>query len=146
MELVSVAANTASDVADAALSLISRRVDALCQIPGNLTASAFPAIAQAARRARLPSFVFQTSQIQAGAVAAVARDYHDGGRDAALIAARIMRGENPARIPFVPLTRMRLVVNPAAARAIGFVIPPSILGRAEVFTGTPPVPAAAGTR
>ncbi len=47
-ELITVAANTSSDVSDAALALVSRRPDAICQVPGNLTASSFPSIAQAA--------------------------------------------------------------------------------------------------
>ena len=65
-ELIAVAANTSSEVSDAALALASRRPDAICQIPGNLTAAAFPSIAQAAQRARLPVFAFQTSQVRTG--------------------------------------------------------------------------------
>ena len=67
IEIVAVAASTSAEVPDAALSLCSRRIDALCQIPGNLTASSFPSIAQAARRAKLPIFAFQSSQVRAGA-------------------------------------------------------------------------------
>ncbi len=131
MEFVTVAANTAAEVADAALSLASRKIDAICQLPGNLTASAFPTISEAARRARLPLFGFQTSAAEAGAQLVVARDYRDAGAAAALLAVRIMRGESPGSIPFEPSRQTRLVANVDAARAIGLRIPASVLARAQ---------------
>jgi ABC-type uncharacterized transport system substrate-binding protein len=126
-----VAANTAAEVQDAALALVSNHVDAICQIPGNLTASAFPSIAQVAKRARVPMFVYQTSQVQAGALLAVARDYYDSGRDSGKMAARVMRGESPAAIPFSGYAGTRLIVNTAAAKAIGFTIPAAIVAEAD---------------
>lgn len=56
------AVNTSADVPDAALALRSRQIDAWCQAPGNLTASAVPSIASAAQRAKQPIFAFQSSQ------------------------------------------------------------------------------------
>lgn len=135
MELKAIAANSAAEVQEAALALVASRVDAICQLPGNLTASAFPSIAQAARRARVPMFVYQTSQARAGAVLAVARDYYESGRESAKLAARVLRGESPAKIPFAGLSLTRLLVNPAAAREAGLTIPQTILDRADEVVG-----------
>jgi ABC-type uncharacterized transport system substrate-binding protein len=135
IEVVAVAASTSAEVPDAALSLCSRKLDALCQIPGNLTAASFPSIAQAARRARLPIFAFQSSQARAGAAVVLARDYEDGGREAGLIAARVMRGESPASIPFQPLSKTRLIVNLEAARSSGLTLPTALIKRAEEVIG-----------
>ncbi len=135
IEVVTVPVSSSSDVPDAALALAARNLDAFCQIAGNLTASAFAGIAQAARKSKLPIFAFQKVQVRAGAVVALARDYHDAGREAALMAARIMRGESPARIPFQPLTRTRLIVNPEAARAVNLRLPDSLVRRAEELVG-----------
>jgi putative ABC transport system substrate-binding protein len=134
-ELVSVPANTSPEVADAALALVSRGIDAICQIPGNLTASAFPNVAQVARRARVPVFAFQSAQAQAGATLVLARDYRDGGRMAALLAARVMRGERPAALPFQQVTKTRMFVNLAAAREAGLTLPPAIISRADEVLG-----------
>jgi ABC-type uncharacterized transport system substrate-binding protein len=134
-ELVSVPANTSSEVADAALALISRGVDAVCQIPGNLTASAFPNLAQVARRAHVPVFAFQSAQAKDGAALVLARDYRDGGRMAALLAARVMRGERPAALPFQQVTKTHLFVNLAAARDAKLTIPAAILDRADAVMG-----------
>ena len=134
-QIIAVAANTSSEVADAALALASKRPDAICQIPGNLTAAAFPSIAQAAHRARLPVFAFQTSQVRDGASLVVGRDYHDCGRQAAALAARVMRGEQPGAIPFQAVTRTRVIVNLQAARRVGLTIPQTIVERAAEVVG-----------
>jgi ABC-type uncharacterized transport system substrate-binding protein len=134
-EYLSVPANTAAEVPDAAVSLTSMRIEAVVQLPGNLTAAAFPSLAEAARRARIPVFVFQTSQIRQGAIVAVARDYHDGGVQSAMMAARVMRGESPATIPFERVMGTKLVVNIAAAKAIGVTLPPSLVARATERIG-----------
>jgi len=135
MELVAVAANTSSEVADAAVALCSRKLDAVCQIGGNLTASSFPSIAQAAKRARLPVFAFLSSLAKQGASVVVSRDYADGGREAALMAARVMRGESPAKIPFQPVKKTRLIVNLEAARDCGLKLPQSLIKRADEVIG-----------
>ena len=131
MELVSVPANTASELPDAALALCSMKIDAVCQVAGNLTASGFTSIAQAARSARLPAFAFMSSQAEQGAAVVVARDYYDGGKEAAQLAVRVLRGENPASIPFQPLTGNKTIVNMAAARAVGLAIPEAVLRKAD---------------
>jgi ABC-type uncharacterized transport system substrate-binding protein len=135
INIVTVAANTSGEVPDAALSLCSQPIDALCQIPGNLTAASFPSIIQAAKRTKLPIFAFQSSQARSGALLVLARDYGDGGREAGLMAARIMRGENPASIPFERVKRTKLIVNLEAARAHKLTLRPALIQQADEVIG-----------
>jgi ABC-type uncharacterized transport system substrate-binding protein len=135
MALKAIAANSAAEVQDAALALVANRVDAICQLPGNTTAAAFPSIAQVARRARVPVFVFQSSQAQEGALVAVARDYYESGRAAGAMAARVMRGESPARIAFVGFSGTKLLINSSTARELGITIPQAILTKADEIIG-----------
>src|SRR5947199_243774 len=72
VEIVGVAATGSSDVSDAALALMSRNIDVVCQISDNLTAATFTPIAQAAQRARLP--IFSLSSIQSKELAEVLRE------------------------------------------------------------------------
>jgi ABC-type uncharacterized transport system substrate-binding protein len=130
LELKAVAANSPSEVGDAALALVAAHVDAICQLPGNLTVAAFPSIAQAARRGRVPVFGFQSSQATS-AVLTVARDYYDSGREAAKIAARIMRGESAAAIPFLAFSTNSIIVNRAAARTLGLISPAALVAKAQ---------------
>jgi ABC-type uncharacterized transport system substrate-binding protein len=134
-EVVYVPAETATDVPDAAAALVSRDIDAVLQIPGNLTASAFGSISEASRRAHLPVFAFQKSQAIGGAMVVIARDYYDSGRHAAVLAARIMRGENPKRIPLEDFGRTNLVINLDAARALDITMPPALVRSAKEVIG-----------
>ena len=131
MELVTVPANTSAEVPDAALAMMGQGIDAVCQIAGNLTAASFPSIVRAAEGARIPVFAFQSNQAYEGASVVVARDYYDGGREAAHLAARVMRGENPANIPFQPLRTTRIFVNQKAAQRSGLKIPVALLRTAN---------------
>lgn len=134
-EVVYVPAETATDVPDAAAALMSRDIDAVLQIPGNLTASAFGSISEAARRAHVPVFAFQKSQAIGGAMLVLARDYHDSGRHAAHLAARIIRGENPKNIPLEDFGETNLIVNLDAARGLDITIPPALVRSAEEVIG-----------
>ena len=61
----------------------------------------------------------------------VSRDFFDGGVASAEIAARVLRGESPARIPFQLFEKLKYTFNPAAAAQAGVVIPPDLLRRGE---------------
>ena len=135
MELISTSVNTSADVADAALALTTRGIDAVVQIGGNITAVSFGAILQAANKAKLPVFAFTKPQAQAGAVVSLARDLEDGGRMTAAMVARIMRGESPRRIPIRLIDRTTLYVNLDGARAADFAVPAALIQRADQVIG-----------
>jgi len=136
IDVETIAVSAVSEMPDAAIALASRNIDAIVQVGSNLTSAAFVTIARAGKTAGIPVFGALSSDADNGAVVVIARDYIDAGREAGLMAARVMRGENPADIPFQPLLREKLIVNPEAARAVGIKIPPSVLRRAsKVMTG-----------
>jgi len=130
VELISLPANTSTEVPDAALALAANDIDAIIQIPGNLTAVSFSSIAKAANQARLPVFAFQTNQAYDGASVVLEKDYYDFGKEAAFLAARVMRGENPKDIPFMGLSGIKLVLNLKAAKLTKLKIPESLIADA----------------
>jgi ABC-type uncharacterized transport system substrate-binding protein len=131
LQLVALPSSSPSEAADAAVALTQRGLDAICQINDNLHGAAFPSIVTAARQARLPIFSFSSGQAAQGAAVVLSNDHFDGGRESALIAARVMRGENPASFPYRGITKTRLLVNRQAAEAVGLRIPESVARRAE---------------
>jgi len=137
LETVFLPVNTATDVPDAAAALMSRNIDAVLQIPGNLTASAFGSIAGAARQARLPIFAFQKSQAQGGALVVMGRDYNDASHQAAVLAVRVMRGEKPADIPLHNYEKTRIIVNLDAARELHLNMPKELVASAAEIIGAP---------
>jgi ABC-type uncharacterized transport system substrate-binding protein len=135
LEVVALPVNTSTEIPEATLSLLAERVDVICQGGSNLTAVGFASITRPATRVRVPVFGYLTGDLGNGAAVVLARDYFDGGREAGSMAARIMRGERPAAIPFKPLSTTRLLVNLEAARAIGLTIPPPLVARAAQVIG-----------
>lgn len=130
-ELMSVGVNSASEAPDATRSLCDARVDGICLPNSNLAASSYPTIAQSAAQAKIPVFGFLGGFAPQGAVAVLSRDYHDMAVESGRIAARVIRGESPAAIPFQRSQKSRLLVNTAAARACGIELPDALLKSAE---------------
>jgi ABC-type uncharacterized transport system substrate-binding protein len=135
IEVQAVGVSTASEVADAALSMGTMNIDAICQISDSLSGATFAPIAQAARKFRLPLFTFNTTHADQGSTIIVARDYYDGGRQAGLMAARVMRGESPAGMPFEPVEKEQFIINLDNARKIGMTVPRDLIAQADKVIG-----------
>jgi ABC-type uncharacterized transport system substrate-binding protein len=128
-----VAVSNSNEITDAAIALCSRNVDAVCQISDNLTGASFASIAQATQRGRVPLMAFASAQVKNGAFMAVSRDFYDGGLASGQIAARVLLGESPARIPFQPVETIKYIFNRTAAAAVGVSIPQELLRRGEAI-------------
>ncbi|MBI1817819.1 MAG: ABC transporter substrate-binding protein [Deltaproteobacteria bacterium] len=122
-EFATVAVNSSSELSDATLALLAQNVDAICQVGSNLTISGFASIVRSAQQAHVPVFGFLTSDAKNGAVAVIARDSHESGWEAGLLAARVIQGESPANIPFHEVPSSKLVLNLAAAKIAGIAVP-----------------------
>lgn len=132
LRCVSLPVSAPADVADAAAALAQRDIDVITQINDNLNDASFAGIAQSARRARVPLFSFTSEMALSGqAILALSNDHHDAGREAGVIAARVLRGESPADIPYRSSTLTRLIVNLRLAREAGLTLPPAVLARAD---------------
>ncbi len=125
LEIVGIA--TAADVVDASIALASTRPDVWVQITDNLIASSFPAVMEAANREHIPVVTFSPTAAQYGPMVVVARDYFDAGLEAGLLAARVLRGESVADIPFQPTTGIRYLLNAEVAQRFGITFPPELI-------------------
>lgn len=132
LRCITLPVSSPAEVADAAAALCQRGIDVFTQINDNLHDASFPGIAQAARRARIPLFTFSSEHVRNGqAILAVANDHYDAGREAGEIAARVLRGENPANVPYRHSSRTRMTVNPDLARDYGVTLPAQVIARAD---------------
>jgi ABC-type uncharacterized transport system substrate-binding protein len=131
LEFKAVGITTSGDVSDAAIALANLHLDVLTQITDNLIASSFPAVMAAATRAKLPVVTYSPTAADLGPLLIVARDYYDNGFQSAIIAARVLRGERPADIPFESVSKLSYIVNLKVARTYGIRIPASLLAKAS---------------
>lgn len=116
-------ANSVTEVSDAALSLAAQRIDAFTQISDNLTATCSAAIIKTAYENHIPYFGFISSQIDQGAVACFSRDYYRCGVEAVDLAMEILRGKDPAEMPYRMMGKSNVSVNEEAERYFEVKIP-----------------------
>ncbi|MES2694785.1 MAG: ABC transporter substrate-binding protein, partial [Verrucomicrobiota bacterium] len=125
--LETVAVNSATELSDAALSLVSRKIDVILQIPDALSSTGFTAITRAARQRQTPLFALNGTVVQHGAAVALGRDFHNSGEAAVAVIERIFRGEDPAKIPITLPPKVSYIASTVNARAVGLTLPPALL-------------------
>jgi ABC-type uncharacterized transport system substrate-binding protein len=130
VELVDIAVSAVTELPAAAQALCLRGVDLICPLADNLSMGAFPSIAQAAGREGIPLFAFASSLTEQGAAVAVASDFYEAGRETGWTAARIVRGESPADIPFRNASQVKITINEERCRALGISPPRTLSGTA----------------
>ncbi|MEN6460740.1 MAG: ABC transporter substrate-binding protein [Syntrophomonas sp.] len=135
LQAEAVPVNSSSEIANAAQLLCSQKIDVICQISDNLTGASMASIIQIAQKEKIPLFTFISEHPRQGAVAALARDYYQGGKDAAGFGVRILHGESPAVIPFRTITQTTIVINPKAARECGLKLSSQVLKMADQIVG-----------
>jgi ABC-type uncharacterized transport system substrate-binding protein len=106
-------------------------VDAIYYNPSNLVGAHLELLIDKAKEDRIPLSVTDTSMVERGALMAYGPDMRLLGIQAAKLVAKILKGARPAEMPIQTPEQLPLAINLTTARAIGFNIPSSILGRAE---------------
>jgi putative ABC transport system substrate-binding protein len=135
ISISTVPVNSPGELADAALALAARPIDAIVQTLDNQTTAGFMAIAKAAQRVKKPLLAFTESSVKQGAAVGLTLDYRQAGFDAALKAAAIMRGQSPAEIPFSRPSKLSLVVSEDHARTLGMALPAELVAKADKRLG-----------
>ncbi len=80
---------------------------------------------------RLPAIYAQTGYIDADGLAIYAPDIHQMIRRSASFVDKILKGAKPGDLPIEQPTTFELVINLKTARALGLMIPPALLHRAD---------------
>jgi putative ABC transport system substrate-binding protein len=88
-------------------------------------------IADLATAARLPTVFGWRENVEAGGLISYGNDVGDMFRRAAGYVDRILRGANPAELPFQQPSKFELVINLKTARTLGLTIPAALLARAD---------------
>ena len=89
-------------------------------------------LAALATRHGIPAITQSRDFPNAGGLMSYGGDFTQSHRQAGAYAGRILKGEKPRDLPVQLVTKVELFVNVKAAAGLGVVLPPSILGAADV--------------
>jgi putative ABC transport system substrate-binding protein len=79
----------------------------------------------------VPALYAFRENAMAGGLMSYGADFLSAARELGLYAARILKGEKPSDLPVQQATKIELIINMKAGRALGVTIPLSLLGRAD---------------
>jgi putative tryptophan/tyrosine transport system substrate-binding protein len=97
-----------------------------------LIPSSFPGqAAQLAAEAKLPAIYSTRLSVEDGGLMSYGPDVVENYRHAAVYVDKILKGAKPGDLPIERPTKIELVINLKTAKALGLVVPPSVLARAD---------------
>lgn len=130
-EIITVPVTNSSEVLLSTQVLINKNIDAIYQISDNTINATFEAVGEVASENGVPLFGGQPYSTRLGACAALGWDFFDMGYKAGQIAIRVKNGENPVKIPFMYMSKVKLSLNLEAARKQGIRFSKEVLERAD---------------
>jgi putative ABC transport system substrate-binding protein len=84
-----------------------------------------------AARERMPTIYYGREFVTAGGLLSYGASLTDGYHQAGIYTGRVLRGEKPADIPVMELSKFELVINLQTAKTLGLSIPSGVLAIAD---------------
>ena len=131
LTLVSVEARELDALEGAFATMVRERAQAFVVLGDAVLFDYRSQIVVAALRNRLPAISGAKQFAEAGLLLHYGVDFRDQFRRAALFVDKIFKGAKPGDLPVEQPTKFELVVNLKTAKALGVVVPPSLLLRAD---------------
>jgi len=113
-------------VYQAALALSSGKVKAFVLINDLTVFNSFESVVRISKNNRIPIFTCDAERLKDGALVVYGFEYFVSGMQAAHLIDRIVRGENPAHIPFELYKIITFGVNYDVAKELRIKIPSSV--------------------
>ena len=129
--LLVVPARTDGELEAAFAALARQGANALVVSAEPLFSSRREKIVELAARQSMPTIYYLHEFVAAGGLMSYGTSITEALRLAGLYAGRILKGEKPADLPVQQSTKVELVVNLKAAKALGLTVPSQIVARAD---------------
>jgi|APCry1669189000_1035189.scaffolds.fasta_scaffold32057_1 putative ABC transport system substrate-binding protein len=120
------------EVLQAAEALAQKKVQAFVKIGDYATIQGFSSIAKVGLKNKIPVFSVDADDIKLpGTLATLGWSYYDDGVAAGELAVKVLKGESPAKMAFLPLSKIDVRLNKTTAKEIGLTIPEPVLKSAN---------------
>jgi putative ABC transport system substrate-binding protein len=121
-----------SDEIENTIAALGRESDGgLIVLPSAPVTVKIQLVIDSAARYRVPAVYPFGSHAKEGGLAAYGVELNDLFRQAAAYVDRILKGEKPADLPVQAPTKYELIVNLKTAKALGLMVPATLLARAD---------------
>jgi putative ABC transport system substrate-binding protein len=131
LQLQIVRAGTERDFDPVFANLVQTRASALVIAIDSFFTGRREKLAALAFRYRIPAIYQYRDFAAAGGVMSYGGSLTDAFHLVGLYTGRILKGEKPADLPVQQVTRVELVINVKAAKALGLTFPLTLMGRAD---------------
>ena len=118
-----------------AMDILVGQVDCISNMTDNTVVNNLPVELEKANAKNIPVFGSEEEQVANGCIASAGIDYIALGKQAGAMAAKVLKGEDIAAMPYETITESKITINPSAAEALGISIPESVQSGAEVREG-----------
>jgi putative tryptophan/tyrosine transport system substrate-binding protein len=131
VKVVAAEADTPDDVDGAIRTLASQRIGVMIVLQTSMLLSERRKIAALVSTERIPTVYGYREHVDAGGLISYGVDLRACFRRGAYFVDKILHGIAPGDLPVEFPTKLELVINLKAARALGLIIPSSLLARAD---------------
>jgi ABC-type uncharacterized transport system substrate-binding protein len=130
LQLEILKAGTEAEIDAAFATAVQRQIGAVV-VSDPLFDSQATQVAAAAARHAVPAIYISRKYVSDGGLISYGAIFTAANHEVGSYAGRILNGAKPADLPVQQSTNFELVVNLKTAKALGLIVPPAILGRAD---------------
>jgi putative ABC transport system substrate-binding protein len=116
---------------ESAITRLRRQTDGFIVLPDTSLNIHRKLIVELASRYQIPAVYPFSYLVTEGGLASYGIDLADSFRQAAVYVDRIFHGEKPADLPVQQPTKFDLAINLKTAKALGLIVPPTLVARAD---------------
>ena len=131
IELLPIEAQGPEDFEAVFAAMNNAHADALIVIENPSYVTHQKVIVELAAQSRLPTMYGMQPFVENGGLMSYSVNYADQFRRTATYVDKILKGAKPGDLPVEQPTKVELLINLKAAKALGAIIPQSVLGRAD---------------
>lgn len=124
-------ASTEGDIDRTFATLAQLKVDAMVVQPDVFFTSRDEQFGTLAQRYAVPTISIYRPFVAAGGLVSYGPSETDNYRSVGYYAGKVLKGEKPADLPVLRSTKVELMINLKAAKALGVTVPLDLIGRAD---------------
>jgi putative ABC transport system substrate-binding protein len=106
-------------------------VDCVSNMTDNTVVAALSVLLEKADAKKIPVFGSEEEQVKNGCVASAGLDYIALGKQAGIMAAKVLKGQDVSTLPYETIKESKITLNTAKAAALGITVPDSVASAAE---------------